>query len=107
MQDFEDFFERPAVRKILALSGIFLALLGVMIMTHAKDVRINGAVGHASKVIEMVIPNWPWRNTAGELLLPGMDPNSRGLKLLCEHGGIYLGRWPWVNQAGRWKWPWN
>ena len=105
MENFEDFFERPAVRTTLALLGIFLAVLGLMIIHHAKDVRPNEIISHASKVIQL-IPNWPWKNNNGELLLPWMDHRSRGLKLVCEHGGLYLG-WPWTDNTIRWKWPWN
>ena len=110
MDNFEDFFERPAVRNSLALFGICLAVMGLVIMTHAKDVGMNEFICHASKVIEL-IPNWPWKNSAGELLLPGMDHNSRGLRIVCEHGGIYIessrSRWPWTNETGGWKWPWK
>ena len=111
MEDFGDLIERPAVRKGLALFGIFLAIIGLMIMSHAYKGRTNEIISRVSKAVEMIIPNWPWQNAEGELLLPWMDTNSRGLRLVCEHGGIYLGheqvQWPWFDNAGNWKWPWK
>ena len=94
----------------LVLFGIFLAIVGLIIMSHANKERTNEDISHASKAIEM-ITNWPKRNSNGDLLLPWMDTNWRGLRPVCEHGGIYLGhekvQWPWFDHAGNWKWPWK
>jgi len=111
MDNIGDFFDRASTRQTLSLVGIFLGIVGVIIMAQAHHEMVKEVMTHSAKLVNMIAPNWPWRNYAGELILPWMDHGSKGIRLYCQHGGLYIGhagnRWPWNDDAGNWRWPWN
>lgn len=111
MSNIGDFFDKPATRQTLALIGVFLAIMGLVIMAQAHHESVKDVMAHSTKLVNMIVPNWPWRNYAGELIMPWMEHSSKGIRIYCQHGGLYVGlgqkKWTWQDDSGNWKWPWN